>query len=163
MKPIWALGLTCLVSTSGPVMAQGLVLNGANQSKILSYHLQEGNPRVKDRYYLTLRPLPFPTRSLQILYFPEFDGQINGQKIIIKSTTSDLEYPVAQTDVDRSARAITIQMLKPLPKGETIEVLFDEVVNPESDGVYQMRGRILEDGPFPAYRYVGDWFITIAN
>ncbi len=143
-----------------PVQAQGLLLGGDN-SKTLAYNIQEGTPNVRDRYTLILPTLAFSTMSVQILYYTDFDGKIDPSQVSAKGKDSGITYTPQLVDLDKSARALTIQFAKPIPRGEILEIHLDEVLNPSHDGVYQIRGKILENSAFPAYRFAGDWFVTI--
>ncbi|WP_287127384.1 DUF2808 domain-containing protein [Candidatus Cyanaurora vandensis] len=154
--------LLLLLGAGSPVLAQGLPL-GVNQESVLQYKLQEGTPGVSDRYNLTFSPLPFPTTSLQILYFSDFTGQLTTKAAVVSGRNAERSYAVKNIDLDTTARALTIQMNRPIPQGESPEVQLEEVRNPSNDGVFQLRGRVLQGGLFPAFFYIGDWFITVGN
>ncbi|WP_218080075.1 DUF2808 domain-containing protein [Anthocerotibacter panamensis] len=160
MKRRFVFGYLVGTMVAPDLLAQGLTF-GADTDKTLKYRLQDGSPRTRDRYVLMFKTLPAPTRGLQVLYESNFDGQIDPTRISVYGSKSETAYATKTIDLDRTARALTIQFAQPIPQGEMPEIRLDEVFNPSVDGVYQFRGRYLSNGPFPAFLYIGDWFITI--
>lgn len=158
--------LALVLTMTAPVLAQmtgGGKPLGIDPDLVLPHAFQEGTPGVRDRYTLTFKALPFATNNLQVLYYSEFTGKLGIQGLVVKGLVTGASYPVKYAEVDTIARAVTIQLTRSIPKGETPVLEFDEVQNPNNDGVYQFRARVLQGGLFPAYFYLGDWFITLGG
>ena len=148
-----------LLVSGTPLLAQGLVLG----RDTLAYRLESGQVGVQDEYTFSYPTLPFATKRLQIIYDSTFDGKFDPQRITVRDRTSGEPYPLARAELDPTARAVTVQLKTALPKGSSPDIVLDQVRNPASDGVYGFHGKILEPGPFPSYRLVGDWFVTVSS
>jgi len=149
--------------------AQGGIVLNQNQDKVLQYSTNNGQRGTSDRYYLTLKPQKFAVYQIQILYESTFDGRFYPQKDKIEVYDAEIPYgtkdkplfTVAQAEWDKEARILSIELSKPIPAGVTGEIALDRVDNPTFGGIYSLQARVLNVGPFPSFRYIGTWSITI--
>ncbi|MGA7952641.1 MAG: DUF2808 domain-containing protein [Gloeobacterales cyanobacterium] len=146
----------------------GMVLN-QDPDKVLKYATETGQRGIPDRYYLTLKPQKFAVYQIQIRYESSFDGKFYPQKDKIEVYDAEIPFgtkdkplfTVEQAEWDKEARLLSIELSKPIPAGVTGEIALDRVDNPTFEGIYNLQARVLNVGPFPSFRYIGTWSITI--
>jgi Protein of unknown function (DUF2808) len=149
--------------------AQGGIVLNQNPDSVLQYSTDRGQRGTSDRYYLTLKPQKFAVYQLQIRYDSSFDGKFYPEKEKIEVYDAAIPYgtkdkplfTVEQAEWDKEARILSIELSKPIPAGITGEIALDRVDNPSFGGIYNLQARVLNVGPFPSFRYVGTWSITI--
>jgi Protein of unknown function (DUF2808) len=149
--------------------AQGGIVLNQNPDKVLQYSTDRGQRGTTDRYYLTLKPQKFAVYQIQIRYESSFDGTFYPLKDKIEVYDAAIPYgtkdkplfAVEQAEWDKEARILSIELSKPIPAGVTGEIALDRVDNPTFGGIYNLQGRVLNVGPFPSFRYIGTWSITI--
>jgi hypothetical protein len=153
----------------GSAWAQGGIVLNQSPDNVLKYATDRGQRGTSDRYYLTLKPQKFAVYQIQIRYDSSFDGRFYPEKEKIEVYDSAIPYgtkdkslfAVDQAEWDREARILSIELSKPIPAGITGEIALDRVENPTFGGIYNLQARVLNVGPFPSFRYIGTWSITI--
>lgn len=153
----------------GSAWAQGGIVLNQNPDNVLKYATDRGQRGTSDRYYLTLTPQKFAVYQIQIRYDSSFDGRFYPEKEKIEVYDSAIPYgtkdrslfAVDQAEWDKEARILSIELSKPIPAGITGEIALDRVENPTFGGIYNLQARVLNVGPFPSFRYIGTWSITI--
>jgi hypothetical protein len=169
-RTILGLGLGSVLGLGiGGARAQGGIVLNQNPDKVLKYSTDRGQRGAADRYYLTLQPQKFAVYQIQIRYESSFDGTFYPQKDKIEVYNAETPYgtkdkplfAVEQAEWDKEARILSIELSKPIPAGVTGEIALDRVDNPTFEGIYNLQGRVLNVGPFPSFRYIGTWSITI--
>ncbi len=70
---------------------------------------------------------------------------------------------LAEVSLDRDNRVIDIVPAEVIPAGTPVQVILNNVRNPNHGGMYFFNARIGSPGDIPLMRYVGTWILSIAN
>ncbi|AGY57359.1 DUF2808 domain-containing protein [Gloeobacter kilaueensis] len=161
---IAVVGLLLVGSGHSATAQSGFCLFGCAKEPeyILNYKIENReHDYTSDRYYLWMRPENVAVKQIQILTDPAFDGRFDLKAIDVASRTSGATYAVESTEWDNDQRTVTIVLAKPIPAQEEIQLVFSQVLNPSTDGIYKLVARVLGTEANPIYRYVGTWSISI--
>jgi Protein of unknown function (DUF2808) len=167
-KLLSILALASAVVTVAPALVRADSLPGftlfsaiepANQ---LSYHLDSGNRSTTDRYRLKIPGAKINrlgAAQIQINYPEYFKGKFDDKAIEV--FVGDKAIPVQSATWDRENQTIQINLAQQLKTKGEIEVVLNNVQNPEGSGMFYFTCQVKSSAEFPLARYVGTWILSI--
>ncbi|MFN4195798.1 MAG: DUF2808 domain-containing protein [Thermosynechococcus sp.] len=149
---------------------------GSSGRRQLSYHLDYGTPGfMGDRYWLRLGQQKVAINRINITYPDYYNGVIDPKGIEVRVGGSrgnsffqfrrelGRKINLAEVTVDRDNRVIDIVPAEVIPAGEPVQIILNNVRNPNHGGMFYFNARIGSPGDIPLMRYVGTWILSIAN
>lgn len=176
--------LSCAVSVAMPALVhaqvnQGFTFtwgDGPSGRQQLQYHLENGTPGfMGDRYWLRLGQQKVAINRINITYPDYYSGIIDpsGIEVRIGGNRSNnffqfrrdpgKKIKLAEVSLDRDNRVIDIVPAEVIPAGTTVQVILNNVRNPNNGGMYYFNARIGSPGDIPLMRYIGTWVLSIAR
>jgi hypothetical protein len=158
---------SCLVALA-PVIARAdslpgfTLLSAIEPSNQLSYRLDSGNRSTTDRYRLKIpgsRINRLGAAQIQINYPEYFKGKFDDKAVEV--FVGDKLIPVQSVKWDRERQTLQIDFAKQLKTKGEIEVVLNNVQNPDSSGMYYFSCQVKSSAEFPIARYVGTWILSI--
>jgi hypothetical protein len=131
------------------------------------------NPNQWGRYRLQIgaRDLKVAASQFTVNIPDHFDGEFDKDRIELRicskagsmmSRAKCKAAPVDEVKLDMTARQIAIYPVTPVPAGTNVELVFSNVRNPRSPGMYQFNGLIEVPGDnIPLLKSVGSWILSI--
>ncbi|NJR69973.1 MAG: DUF2808 domain-containing protein [Synechococcales cyanobacterium CRU_2_2] len=122
------------------------------------------------RFQMSARDLKVAASQFTINIPDHFDGEFDKDKIEVRICSKAASFvsrakckavPLDEATVDMAARQISIYPAAPVPAGTNVELVFSNVKNPRSPGMYQFNGLVEVPGDVPLLRMVGSWIISI--
>jgi Protein of unknown function (DUF2808) len=166
LLPILALASAVVAVTPAMVRADSLpgftlfsAIEPANQ---LSYHLDSGNRSTTDRYRLKIPGAKINrlgAAQIQINYPEYFKGKFDDKAIEV--FVGDKAIPVQSAKWDRENQTIQINLAQQLKTKGEIEVVLNNVQNPEGSGMFYFSCQVKSSAEFPIARYIGTWILSI--
>jgi Protein of unknown function (DUF2808) len=154
--------LSCItVLPMTPSKAEFTLFSGVDPKDQLSYSLDFGNRSTSDRYRLRLpgNKLPLGATEINIVYPDYYQGQFDDKQIEVR--VGDKLIPVTKTSWDKEKRTLQITLDKRLQTKQEIEIVLNNVKNPDSGGIFYFDCQIRSSAAFPLARYAGTWILSI--
>jgi Protein of unknown function (DUF2808) len=128
----------------------------------LSYYLDSGNRNTTDRYRLKIPGAKINrlgAAQIQINYPEYYKGKFDDKAIEV--LVGGKSIPVESVKWDRDQQMIQINLAQQLKTQGEIEVVLNNVRNPEGSGMYYFTCQVKSSPDFPLARYVGTWILSI--
>ncbi len=166
LLPVLALA-SCLVAVvPGIVRADSLpgftLFSGIEPANQLAYRLDSGNRNATDRYRLKIpgsKINRLGAAQIQITYPDYFKGKFDEKAIEV--IVGDKLIPVQTVKWDKERQTIEINLAQQLKTKGEIEVVLNNVQNPDSSGMYYFSCQVKSSVDFPLARYIGTWILSI--
>jgi Protein of unknown function (DUF2808) len=167
LLPIVAFASYCAIAVMpAPVRADSLpgftLFSGVEPADRLSYRLNSGNRNSTDSYRLTLPGTKINrlgAAQIQITYPEYYKGKFDDKAVEI--FVDDKAIPVQAVEWDRENRMVNITLEKQLKTRKDIQVVLNNVQNPDNGGMYNFTAQVRSSTEFPLARYVGTWTLSI--
>lgn len=131
----------------------------ANQ---LAYRLDSGNRSTTDRYHLKIpgsKINRLGAAQISINYPDYFKGKFDDKAVEV--FVGDKSIPIQSVKWDRESRTIQLDFAEQIKTKGEIEVVLNNVQNPDSSGMYYFSCQVKSSPEFPLARYVGTWILSI--
>jgi hypothetical protein len=164
--PILALS-SCLVAILPAVVSADSLpgftlfssIEPANQ---LAYRLDSGNRSTIDRYHLKIPGAKINrlgAAQISINYPDYFKGKFDDRAVEV--FVDEKLVPIQSVKWNREERTIQLDFAQQLKTKGEIEVVLNNVRNPDSSGMYYFSCQVKSSPEFPLARYVGTWILSI--
>ena len=143
----------------------GLTLFGnVERQNQLNYRLDYGRPDMWDRYQLRIpaSKMPLGVSQIKIDYPDYYNGKFDQKQIEVRLKSTNKTLPLQAANWDREKRQITIDLKEPLEQGRDLEVVLNNVKNPDS-GFYYFNCSIISPRDIPVPKYTGTWLLTFGR
>jgi Protein of unknown function (DUF2808) len=141
--------------------AEFTLFSGVEQKDQLGYSLDFGNRSVTDRYRLRIsgKKMPLGATQINIVYPDYYNGKFDeaGTEIML----GDKSIPVASTKWDKENRTLQIMLKERLQTKNEIEIVLNNVRNPDTGGIFYFDCQVKSSDEFPLARYAGTWILNI--
>jgi hypothetical protein len=161
-----ALASCCLATVPVAARADSLpgftLFSGVEPSNQLSYRLDSGNRNTTDRYRLRFsgsKMNRLGAAQIQITYPDYYKGKFDDKAIEV--FVGEKSIPVQSVEWNRENQVLNITLAKQLKTKGEIEVVLNNVQNPDGGGMYYFTCQIKSSAEFPLARYVGTWILSI--
>jgi hypothetical protein len=161
-----ALASCCLATVPVAARADSLpgftLFSGVEPSNQLSYRLDSGNRNTTDRYRLRFsgsKMNRLGAAQIQITYPDYYKGKFDDKAIEV--FVGEKSIPVQSVEWNRENQVLNITLAKQLKTKSEIEVVLNNVQNPDGGGMYYFTCQIKSSAEFPLARYVGTWILSI--
>jgi hypothetical protein len=164
--PILALSSCCIAVVPAIVRADSLpgftlfsAIEPANQ---LAYRLDSGNRSTTDRYRLKIpgsKINRLGAAQIQINYPDYFKGKFDDKAVEV--FVDEKLVPIQSVKWNQEDRTIQLDFAQQLKTKGEIEVVLNNVRNPDSSGMYYFSCQVKSSAEFPLARYVGTWILSI--
>jgi Protein of unknown function (DUF2808) len=164
----WGKVLTLVATVScatvlpvAPSRADFTLFSGVDQKDQLSYSLDFGNRSTSDRYRLRLpgNRLPLGATQINIVYPEYYQGRFDDKAIEVNVDGTAI--PVVKANWDKTQRMVEITLDRRLQTKKEIEIVLNNVHNPDNGGIFYFDCQIKSSAEFPLARYVGTWILSI--
>ncbi|WP_310426000.1 DUF2808 domain-containing protein [Chamaesiphon sp. VAR_48_metabat_135_sub] len=138
------------------------LFSGVEPSNQLSYRLDSGNRNSTDRYRLKIpgsKINRLGAAQIQISYPDYYKGKFDDKGVEV--FVGDKSIPVKSVEWDRERQVLQIDLAKQLKTKGEIEVVLNNVQNPDGGGMYYFTCQVKSSAEFPLSRYVGTWILSI--
>jgi hypothetical protein len=138
------------------------LFSGVEPSNQLSYRLDSGNRNSTDRYRLKIpgsKINRLGAAQIQISYPDYYKGKFDDKGVEV--FVGDKSIPVKSVEWDREHQILQIDLAKQLKTKGEIEVVLNNVQNPDGGGMYYFTCQVKSSAEFPLARYVGTWILSI--
>jgi hypothetical protein len=138
------------------------LFGGVDAADRLNFKLDSGRRNFSDNYYLRLpgeKIHKLGVAQFQITYPGYYNGKFDENKIQINSNGKSV--PIKSAKWDEKNRTIQIDLEQRLRTKGEIEVVLNNVQNPNSGGMYHFNLLTKTSPEFPIARYVGTWTLSI--
>lgn len=166
LLPFLALTSCAVAAIPTSVRAEGLpgftIFSGVDPANQLSYRLDSGNRNASDRYRLKIpgsKINSLGAAQIQIVYPEYYKGTFDENKVEV--FVGDKSIPVQSTKWDREQRTLQIDLAQQLKTKSEIEVVLNNVKNPEGGGMYYFDCLVKSSIDFPIARKIGTWILSI--
>ena len=155
----------CLLSALPTVtLAQsGLtIFSGVKRENELSYRLDFGGQRNDwDRYRLRIpsKKMKVAAAKFVVKYPDYYEGTFNTDEVEIKVKGKKVK--VSEVKWDKEGNVLEIYPEQPVAAGNRVELIFSDVRNPSSGGIFYFHGSVQSPGDVPLPRYLGTWIVSI--
>jgi Protein of unknown function (DUF2808) len=166
LLPIFAL-TGCLVAVA-PIVTRAdslpgfTLFSGVDPSNQLSYRLDSGNRSTTDRYRLKIpgsKINRLGAAQIQIGYPDYYKGKFDDKAVEV--FVGDKSIPVEAVQWNKENQTIQIDLATRLKTKGDIEVVLNNVQNPDSSGMFYFTCQVKSSAEFPVARQVGTWILTI--
>lgn len=158
--------LTGIQTITSAQVTSGLTLfSGVERQNQLNYRLDYGSENMwGDRYRLRMpaSKMPLGVSQIQIDYPDYFNGEFDQKQIEVRLKSTNKSLPLQAVNWERGKRQITIDLKEPLEQGKDLEVVLNNVKNPDS-GFYYFNCSILSPRDIPVAQYKGTWLLTFGR
>jgi hypothetical protein len=69
--------------------------------------------------------------------------------------------PLQEVNWNKESRVIELIPQEPVPANSPVELVFSNVKNPSSPGIFYFNCQILSPGDVPLLRYLGTWELSV--
>jgi Protein of unknown function (DUF2808) len=166
LLPILALTSCCVAVVPAIVRADSLpgftLFSAIDPADRLAYRLDSGNRSTTDRYYLKIpgsKINRLGAAQIQINYPDYFKGKFDDKAVEV--LVDEKLVPIQSVTWNREARTIQLNFAQQLKTKGDIEVVLNNVRNPDSSGMYYFSCEVKSSAEFPLARYVGTWILSI--
>ena len=138
------------------------LFSGIEPANQLAYRLDSGNRNTTDRYRLKIpgsKINRLGAAQIQINYPDYFKGKFDDKAVEV--LVGDKSVPVQAVKWDRERQTIQIDLAQQLKTKGEIEVVLNNVQNPDTSGMYYFSCQVKSSAEFPLARYVGTWILSI--
>jgi Protein of unknown function (DUF2808) len=138
------------------------IFSGVEQSDRLSYRLDSGNRNVTDRYKLTIpgsKINRLGAAQIKIGYPDYYRGKFDDKAVEVM--VGDKSIPLQSVQWDREGRTIQIDLAQRIKTKGDIEVVLNNVQNPDSAGMFNFTCQVKSSAEFPLARSCGTWILGI--
>jgi hypothetical protein len=157
----------CLVATiPAAVRADSLpgftLFSGVERGDQLAYRLDSGNRSTTDRYHLRIPGAKINrlgAAQIQISYPDYYKGTFDEKNVEVR--VEDKSIPVSAVQWDRERKTLSIDLAQQVKTKGEIEVVLNNVKNPDGAGMYYFNCQVKSSVEFPIARYVGTWILSI--
>jgi hypothetical protein len=141
--------------------AEFTLFSGVEQKDQLGYSLDFGSRSVTDRYRLRIsgKKMPLGATQINIVYPDSYGGKFS--ETVAEVKMGDKSIPVAGTKWDKENRTLEITLKERLQTKNEIEIILNNVRNPDSGGIFYFDCQIKSSAEFPLARYAGTWILSI--
>jgi Protein of unknown function (DUF2808) len=152
---------TATVLPTMPSRAEFTLFSGVDGKDQLSYSLDFGNRASSDRYRLRLpgTKLPLGATQIDIIYPDYYQGTFDPNGIEVNVGGKSIA--VSKTNWDKEKRAVQITLNERLKTKQEIEIVLNNVKNPDRGGIFYFDCQIKSSAEFPLARYAGTWILNI--
>ncbi|MBD2079246.1 DUF2808 domain-containing protein [Leptolyngbya sp. FACHB-17] len=147
-------------------IAQGLpgltLFSGVGAGKQLNYRLDfGGNTGSWDRYRFRVPrdKVKVAIAQFSIDYPNYFKGTFDPKEVEL--LVNDKKVAIQEVKWEKDNYVIEIFPQEPVPAGSNVEMIFSNVRNPNSGGMFYFNCRVLSPGDVPLLRDIGTWIVTI--
>jgi hypothetical protein len=156
--------LVAVVPTAGRADSlPGFTLfSGVEQSNQLSYRLDSGNRSAVDRYHLRIpgsKINRLGAAQIQITYPEYYKGKFDDKSVEVFVENKSI--PVKDVQWDRDRQTLNINLAQRIKTKSEIEVVLNNVKNPDSSGMFYFTCQVKSSAEFPLARYIGTWILSI--
>ncbi len=165
---LWGKVLTVVAALScvtilpiSPSRADFTLFSGVDPKDQLSYSLDFGNRSTSDRYRLRLsgNKMPLGATEINIVYPDHYQGRFDEKQIEVNVGGKSI--PVTKANWDKEKRNVQITLDKRLQTNQEVEIVLNNVQNPDSGGIFYFDCQIKSSAAFPLARYAGTWILSI--
>ncbi|WP_295616723.1 DUF2808 domain-containing protein [Chamaesiphon sp. GL140_3_metabinner_50] len=138
------------------------LFSGVDPSNQLSYRLDSGNRNTTDRYRLTIpgsKINRLGAAQIQITYPNYYKGKFDDKAVEV--FVGDKAIPVQSVEWNRESQTLEINLAKRIKTKGDINVVLNNVQNPDGGGMYYFTCQVKSSAEFPVARYVGTWILSI--
>ena len=138
------------------------LFSGVDPANQLSYRLDSGNRNVTDRYRLKIpgsKINSLGAAQIQIVYPDYYKGKFDDQKVEV--FVGDKSIPVQSATWNREQRTLEINLEQQLKTKSEIEVVLNNVQNPDGIGTFYFDCLVKSSVNFPIARKIGTWILSI--
>ena len=157
---------SCLLAVPIAAFAQGLpgmtIFSGVDRKNQLGYRLDfGGNSGSWDRYRFRIPrdKVKVAIAQFAIDYPNYFRGTFDPKNVEV--LVNGKQWKVQEVNWEQENYVIEIFPEEPIPAGSNIELVFNNVKNPNSGGMFYFNARVLSPGDVPLLRDIGTWIVTI--
>jgi hypothetical protein len=149
------------VLPAAPSKADFTLFSGVDPKDQLSYSLDFGNRSTTDRYRLRLpgSKLPLGATQINIVYSEHYQGSFDDKAIEVNVGSKSI--PVVKTNLDKEKRIIEITLDRRVQTKQDIEIVLNNVKNPDIGGIFYFDCQVKSSVEFPLARYAGTWILSI--
>jgi len=166
LLPIFALS-SCFVAvvptaTRADSLPGFTLFSGVDPSNQLSYRLDSGNRNTTDRYRLKIpgsKINRLGAAQIQITYPDYYKGKFDDKAVEV--FVGDKSIPVQSVQWNPEAQTLEINLVQGIKTKKDIEVVLNNVQNPDGGGMYYFTCQVKSSAEFPLARYVGTWILNI--
>jgi Protein of unknown function (DUF2808) len=166
LMSIFAVASCSIAISPVAARAQGLpgftLFSGVEQSDRLSYRLDSGNRNATDRYKLTIpgsKINRLGAAQITIGYPDYYKGKFDDKAVEVM--VGDKSIPVESVQWDREGRTIQIDLAQRIKTKGDIEVVLNNVQNPDSAGMFNFTCQVKSSSEFPLARSCGTWILSL--
>jgi hypothetical protein len=155
----------CLVGLPVAAFAQGsgfTLFSGVDRKDQLSYRLdQGGNSGAWDRWRMRIGRDKVKVAIMQfaISYPNYFRGKFDPKEVEL--LVNNKKVPVQEVKWEKDNYVIEVFPEQPIPAGSNVELIFSNVKNPDSGGMFYFNCEVLSPGDVPLLRRLGTWIVSI--
>ena len=138
------------------------LFSGVDPANQLSYRLDSGTRNVSDRYRLRVpgsKINSLGAAQIQIVYPDYYKGKFDDQKVEV--FVDDKSIPLQSTKWNREQHTLVIDLAEQLKTKSEIEVVLNNVQNPDGVGTFYFDCLVKSSVDFPIARKIGTWILSI--
>jgi Protein of unknown function (DUF2808) len=138
------------------------LFSGVEPSNQLSYRLDSGNRSVTDRYQLKIpgsKINRLGAAQITIGYPEYYKGKFDDKAVEV--FVGDKSIPLQSVQWDRERQTIQIDLAQRIKTKGDIEVVLNNVENPDSAGMFYFSCQVKSSTEFPLARSCGTWVLGI--
>jgi Protein of unknown function (DUF2808) len=157
-----AAAISCFtVLPVAPSKAEFTLFSGVDPKDQLSYSLDFGNRSTSDRYRLRLsgNKMPLGATEINIVYPDYYYGRFDDKQIEVNVDGKSI--PIAKANWNKEKRTVNITLSKRLQTKQEVEIILNNVQNPDSGGIFYFDCQVKSSSEFPLARYAGTWILSI--
>jgi hypothetical protein len=168
-RVVSTLAIAGCLTTGLPIIAfaQGLpgltLFSGVKSENQLSYRLDfGGNSGSWERYRLRVprSKMKVAVAQFAIDYPNYFKGTFDPKDVELM--VNDKKVAIEEVKWSKENYVIEVFPKEPVPAGTNVELIFSNVKNPNSGGMFYFNCNVLSPGDVPLLRSLGTWIITIS-
>lgn len=148
--------------------AQGLpgltIFSGVEAKNQLDYRLDfGGNLNSWDRYRFRIKrdKVKVAIAQFAIDYPNYYKGTFDPKNVEL--IVNDKKVAIQEVKWEKENYVIEVFPQEPVPAGSNVEIIFSNVRNPNSGGMFYFNCRVLSPGDVPLLRELGTWIVTIGG
>jgi hypothetical protein len=158
----------CLLGAIPAVtLAQSLpgltIFSGVKPEYRLGYRLDfGGHTNAWDRYRLRVpaKKMKLAVAQFSITYPNYYKGKFDPKDMEIR--VKGKKVPLQEVNWNKENRVIELIPQEPIPANSAVELVFSNVKNPSSPGIFYFNCQILSPGDVPLLRYLGTWELSVS-
>jgi len=137
------------------------IFSGVERQNQLSFRLDYGKRDMWDRYRLRIPGNKLKAKAIQfnITYPDYYTGKFDRDSIEVRVNNKAL--PLQQVTWDKENHSLQIYLKEPLEPGKSVELVLNNVKNPDFGGTYYFNASVLSLGDVPLPNYLGTWILSI--